>query len=351
MIECNTHEFIPGFSAPILDETTGKRHIVYRLSESDMFNYANRKASVNGETLLEVIPKMLVPDQGFIQVSLGDFDKSVLHELFESTHYRITCKTAMRNLIDSNKVVLVYSDKYKIPTSIPYVVQSSGPSARVYVNISDFVSMDSYGKIKVDQIRNYNGLMAIIFAASAIYRIVSRSITLNAEILDGMVLMYGAMLSRTINSIIHLDPITKDKVRYLSVQFALIQMFGTEQGVNIFQRFRRTYFPKLSDIIMEAIDDQFHLDSYDSLNKFVLEIVRVYPSMRNLTLNVLFDKWVMQYGAASALAIDYMGYFLYVLSMTLFESPLVSRPALEAALENSKGALSYKALQKLIETA
>ena len=332
MIECNTHEFIPGFSAPILDETTGKRHIVYRLSESDMFNYANRKASVNGETLLEVIPKMLVPDQGFIQVSLGDFDKSVLHELFESTHYRITCKTAMRNLIDSNKVVLVYSDKYKIPTSIPYVVQSSGPSARVYVNISDFVSMDSYGKIKVDQIRNYNGLMAIIFAASAIYRIVSRSITLNAEILDGMVLMYGAMLSRTINSIIHLDPITKDKIRYLSVQFALIQMFGTEQGANIFQRFR-------------------HLDSYDSLNKFVLEIVRVYPSMRNLTLNVLFDKWVMQYGAASALAIDYMGYFLYVLSMTLFESPLVSRPALEAALENSKGALSYKALQKLIETA
>lgn len=348
MIECMGHEFIPDITFS-LDEATGERRVFYRLSESDMFNYANKMSTINGEKMIDVIPRMLVPNEGFVQVSYASFDKSVRYELFEGNHYRLSCKKQMREMLERGDVVMVYSEQYKIPTSLPYVVQS-GSTARVYVNISDFVSIDQYGIFKVTQIRNYNGLMAVLFAACVSYVIANTKMILASDIGDAMVMMYSNMMMRTINSLIHMDPITQDKIRYLATEFSLIQMYGTETGTKVFQRFRTKYFPRLGNIIMDAIDDQFNLDCFDSLEKFILEIARVYPSMRNLNMQAVFDKWVRQYGAATALSIDYFGYHLYTMCMVLFESPLIVRPALEPALDKAKGTDAYKRLQALIET-
>lgn len=348
MIDCMGHEFIPGFT-PVLNETTGERRVFYRLSESDMFNYANKMSTINGEKMIDVIPKMLVSGEGFVQVQYAQLDKSVKYELFEGNHYRLSCKKQMRELLDRGNVVMVYSDTYKLPTSLPYVVQNGSPS-RVFVNISDFVTMDQYGTFNVTQVRNYNGLMAILFAACVAYVIVNTRMILAADVGDAMVMMYSNMLMRTINSLIHMDPITQDKIRYLATEFALVQMYGTETGTKTFVRFRTKYFPRLGSIIMDSIDDQFQLDNFDSLEKFIEEIKRVYPSMRSLTMATVFDKWIRQYGAATALSIDYLGYHLYTMCMVLFESPLIVRPALEPALDKAKGADAYKRLQVLIET-
>ena len=61
MIECMGHEFIPDITFS-LDEATGERRVFYRLSESDMFNYANKMSTINGEKMIDVIPRMLVPN-------------------------------------------------------------------------------------------------------------------------------------------------------------------------------------------------------------------------------------------------------------------------------------------------
>ena len=38
--------------------------------------------------------------------------------------YRLSCKKQMREMLERGDVVMVYSEQYKIPTSLPYVVQS-----------------------------------------------------------------------------------------------------------------------------------------------------------------------------------------------------------------------------------
>lgn len=350
MISEMGHEFVPGFSLPTLDEATGARHIYYRLSESDMFNYANKMSTINGQKIVDVIPRMLADDAGFVKVPYDSLDKSVKYELFEGNRYRLTCKKAMKTLLENGSVTMVYSEEYKIPTSIPFVIQAGGNKSRVFVNISDFVDIDQYGVFKVLQVRNYGGLMAVLFAACVAYVIVNTNMVLPADIADALVMMYSSMLTRTINSLIHMDPITQDKVRYLATEFALIQMYGTEVGGKAFLRYRTKFFPKLSPIIMDAIDDQFVLDNMDSLEKFIEELRRIYPSMKGLSLQLVFDKWIRQYGAATALSIDYLGYHIYTLCMVLFESPLISRPALEPTLDKSRGADAYKRLQAMIET-
>lgn len=342
--------FLPNCSFVTLDETVGERKVFYRLGESEIFTYANKNSMVNGQHLIDVIPRMCVDGQGFIQIGYDKLDKTVQYELFTGNRYKISCKKQMVDLIERGKVVLVYSEEYKIPTSIPYIVQTNGKDARIFVNISDFVVMDDYGTIKVQQIRNYNGLMAIIFAACVAYVISSSVGILSADLSDSLVLMHSGMLEKSINSIIHMDPITRDKVRYLCTEFTLIQMYGTNKGTELFQRYKQKYFPKLSNLITDSIDNTFHIDAFDKLSLFIEELATQYPSMKGLTMYMVYDKWIRLYGASTAMSVDYVGYHLYTLCMTLFESPLVVRMALEPLLDKSKGTAAYKRLQMMIES-
>lgn len=333
----------------ILSETVGERRIFYRLGESEVFDYANRNTMINGRKLIDVIPLMVLNDQGFLQVEYSQFDHNVQYELFEGPRYKLSCKKTIREMIEKGQLNLVYSDTYKLPTCIPYIIQGSGRSARVFVNISDFVILDQFGKYQVQQGRNYNAMMAVIFAAAVSLRIVQSNSQVPSDLGDGMVLVYASMLERAINSIVHMDPITKDKIRYLASEFALIQMYGTDEGQGMFfRRFKNTYFPKLSKMVTESMDAQFQVDNFDKLSLFVMELKRLYPSMKGLDEGMIYDKWIRLYGPATTMAVDYLGYHIYTICMVLFESPLISRMALEPVMEKNKGTEMYKRMQMLI---
>jgi hypothetical protein len=190
--------------------------------------------------------------------------------------------------------------------------------------------------------------MAVIFAACAAYRIITMSQSLPADLADGMVLVYANIMERVINSMVHMDPIMREKVRYLSTEFALVQMYGTEAGLKSFYRYKQSYFPKLTKMITDAIDNQFKEDNFDKLSLFVDGLVEQYPSLRGLTMYLIYEKWIRTFGSATAMSIDYIGYHLYTICMVLLESPLISRMALEPVLEKNKGADMYKRLQSII---
>lgn len=333
----------------VLGETVGERKIFYRLGESEVFNYANHNTMINGKRLVDVIPLMVLPDQGFLRVEYAQLDHTIQYELFEGPRYKLSCKKTIRSMLDTGELNLVYSESYKLPTCIPYIIQGDGHNARVFVNVSDFIQLDTYGKYQVIQSRNYNALMSVIFAAAVALRIVQGKTMVPADLADGMVLVYAAMLERTINSVVHMDPITKDKVRYLASEFALIQMYGTDAGQKMFyQRFKNAYFPKLTKMITESLDAQFHTDNFDKLSLFVMELKRLYPSMKGLDEGMIYDKWIRLYGAATTMSVDYLGYHIYTICMVLFESPLISRMALEPVMEKNKGVDMYRRMQMMI---
>ena len=334
-----------------LNESIGQRKVFYRLGESELFTYANHNFKAGGLNLVDVIPRVVMTDKGFDHIGLEKMSKELQYELFDSGRFKLNCKGAIRRLVDTGKVVPVYSDEYRLPISIPYIVQLGATAAqnKVYVNITDFVEMDQYGKYNINQPRNYNALMAAIVAGCVSYNIVTMGAGIPAQFADGMILFYSAMMERAINSLIHMDPVTKEKVRYLACEFALVQMYGTEDGLAKFQRYKTTYFPKLSKMITDSLDDQFKEDSFDKISTFLEELARQYPSMRGLKLFNVYEKWLRSYGSATAMSLDYLGYHIYTVVMVLMESPLITRTTLEPMLEKAKGAEMYKAMQNMIK--
>ena len=348
MLENMGNVFLPSCSRMLLSESIGERKIFYRLGESEFFEQANKNVTINGIKLIDVIPRMVVTDQGFTQVTMSMLDKNTKYELFESGRFKMSCKSAMFKLIDSGKVVMVYSDQFRIPTAIPYIVQTDGNDATIFVNISDFVDMNQYALFEVTQARNYNGLMAALFAACASYKIITLTSTLPADLADGMVLLYGCMMEKVINSLVHMDPVMREKVKYLATEFALIQMYGTNTGTRLFYRYKQTYFPKLSKMITDSMDNQFKVDHFDKFSLWIQELKTNYPSMKGIDVYRVYDKWVRSYGPATSLGIDYLGYQIYTICMILMESPLVTRITLEPMLEKNRGTDMYKRLQALI---
>ena len=348
----NVRDFLPSLSRVAnipMNEAVAERKIFYRLGDSEIFQYANKNTVINGQRLIDVIPRMILSDQGFLQVQLSQLDKTVIYELFEGPHYKLTCKKTLRQLIENGTINMVYSEQYKLPTAIPYIVQGSGSKAKIFVNVSDFLTLDQYGKYQIIQVRNYNGIMAALFASAVSIRLIQNGGEMSADLGDGLVLVYAAMMERAINSLVHMDPITKDKVRYLASEFALIQLYGTEDGQRRFlNRYKDKYFPKLSKMITDSLDAQFQLDGFDKVSNFVAELKRLYPSMRGLTEYLVMDKWIRLFGAATTLGIDYLGYHIYTLCMVLFESPLISRMALEPVMEKNRGTDMYRRMQTLI---
>ena len=344
------NEYIPNVSeVKTLDESVGSRGIYYRLGESEFFEYANTHSLVGGIKMIDVIPRMVLKDQGFIHINPQMLDRQTMFELFESGRFKMNCKKTIKEMLEKGNIVMVYSDKYRLPVSIPYIAQSrSRNDATVYVNVSDFMEMDQYGQFSVKVVRNYNALMAILLAGALSYRIITMNSSLPSDLADGMVLMYASMMETVINSMVHMDPLMREKIRYLSSEFCLVQMYGTDTGLKIFERLRNIYYPKLSKLMMDTIDNQFDEDAFDKFTLWVAELVKNYPSLRGLTTYAIYDKWIKRYGPATAMSIDYIGYHIYTICMILMESPLTTRTTLEPMMEKCKGSDMYKRIQAII---
>lgn len=345
----NPMGFVPAMEDTIT-ESVAPRNIFYRMTESEMFMTANRMAKINGQEVVDILPRVAVEGQGFAHVGMNDLDSTVVYELFESNRFKLSCKQQMKKLLAGGDVVLVYGDEYRIPTCIPFVIQSKGRNAAtVFVNITPFTSINKNGKIVVTQIRNYSGLMAVIFAGCVAYETIRGGGSLPADLADALVLFYAGMMTKVINGLVHADSIQKETCKYLCAEFALVQMYGTEKGTTIFQRFKNKYFPKLGNLVVNSIDDTFHIDSFDNMTLFVEELKKNYPIMKGLSVPAISERWMRSFGSATALSLDYLGFHLYTLCMLLFESPLVSRMALEPLIDQKLGSNAFKRMQIMIE--
>ena len=82
---------------------------------------------------------------------------------------------------------------------------------------------------------------------------------------------------------------------------------------------------------------------------FVEELKKNYPIMKGLSVPAISERWMRSFGSATALSLDYLGFHLYTLCMLLFESPLVSRMALEPLIDQKLGSNAFKRMQIMIE--
>lgn len=315
----------------VINEALGDRSFVGRMSESEIFQYANTATTYGEkkEKLVDVLPKMLYDDKGFIHVEYEDLDPTVIYEIFESSKFKTPNRESIVSDIKNGHIVMVYSSIYKIPTSIPFVIKNTSPLT-IYVNVSDFVEMDQYGKVKISQFRNYAGFYSAIYTAFLTRIFAQNDITPARDVIKCMTDLYGSMFSATVTRLCHADSMLKNKLKYIGAKFALIQMYGTLKGTSIFYNNISVDFEKsMGRVMCENIEASISQDSYDSISLLIAEMQRVYPSMKKLTKASFIESWMSMYGSFAALTIDYTCLMLYVLICLYRESPLVNRSMLE----------------------
>ena len=64
-----------------------------------------------------------------------------------------TCKKSIRDLIDQGRIRMVYSEEYKLPTCVPYIIQGSGTVSRDHLLAGAGLAKDGVFVGIVEQLR------------------------------------------------------------------------------------------------------------------------------------------------------------------------------------------------------
>lgn len=335
----------------ILTESVDARSIYnVRLSASEIFQKAETGNKIAGENMSMVLAKAVTSKDGFVHLSLDSFEADTYHTLFESIKTKYDSRPKIIEMIKKGDLVLCYSERYKTPTAIPFIVKSSLP-ATVYVFVSDFLIMDQYGKVKITNPRNYAAMNSILVSAAFAQAVVdARLTTLPSSINDSFALMYGKMFEKAMMGLVTLDTAMKTKVRYIGLKFALIQMYGTELGSSISARLAATYFKDLGTNIIDHIDNTISIDAYDGIKELIEGLQENYPQFKTLSFNELVEKWIRSFGSCTVMCIDYTGFLAYLFVSLVLDSPLIVRVQLEQCVNISLVNSAFQAMENLIKS-
>lgn len=329
----------------VIQEALDTRNFYSPLSTSKVFQKANEGAKINGERLSDILPKMVVADQGFTQIVPERLSKEMLYELFDSRSFKFTNKSKVKDAIFNKEIVLVYSEKYKVPASIPYIVRATNPPT-IYVNVANYTKMSDHGVLDVLP-RQESSLMALLYSAYISLHYLKPNVNPGRSELKTFAMTYGNMFGNIVgyNAGIS-DPIMLNKIKYLGTKFYLIQLMGTGEGDDYMYRIMKPYFEDRlsSKQVVEMLDEQFPLDCFDNIELLFLEILKNYPNIKNLSLAPFMEAWIKRYGISSVMAADYPGYMLYIIVSVLLGAPSVNIRSLDNVVDKDI-ANAYKNMQ------
>jgi len=316
-----------------LNESVDSRFMFGRLSESEIFDLANKATKVGGKKLSDVLPLILKDGAGFMHLGTQDFSSDLKYELFESSKFnrkKVQNRKKVLEAIEKGWIVpVITTEQYKIPTSIPFIIKDGRPVV-LYVNITDYINLDKYNKAQIGSPRDLNNLMAILYTSYLAVRMLNNQKMYSSEEIGILARTYGTMFAATIKTAAsHLDMNTRLKMEYIGSKFFCIQLLGTEKGEEVFFRTISPQYERALDTMsITSIENKIKVDDYDSLSHLVgTAIPEGYPGIK-INFGSFFDAWVSKFGPVTAMCMDYVGYMLYVMCLYYFEAPMLNRHAL-----------------------
>lgn len=316
-----------------INESIESKRYYGPLSTSKVFKLADAGAKIGGEKLSDVLPKMVVSDKGFTHIIPALISKELMYDMFDSRTFKMKNKNKVKEAIISGDIIMVYSEKYKIPASIPYIVRATD-TATIYVNVSNYARMNEQGMLEAIP-RQESSLMALLYSAFISKVYMSPNYMPNHSEIKTLGITYGNMFGQVAAFICGIsDPIMTTKFKYIGTKFFLIQTFGTDTGQDLLYRhFIDYYSDKISSKqVLNMLDEQMDINAYDNIESLFAEIMKVYPSLKNLSLTSFLETWVKRYGVSTTMAIDYTSYMLYIIISIILGASSVNIRSLDAVV-------------------
>lgn len=287
------------------------------LSDSSTFKYAE----MMGSNKITSSIKAIIGDK---QNSIYPTEANMEDVFYKMRHksFNYSGKFAVIDLFRKGIIKLVYNEKTRLTVAVPYFkykMQSGGLG--VIINISNYAKMDSDGNVRIDPLVLYTLMLS---AAFSLVEDNHTSLIANNGVID----FYAEMMVNILVKVINIDQVRKEVYKFIFSKFMYIQIGYDDSRATSAAK----VICKLDNSSIDGIDLSCPIAVFNELETLVKHLKTIFTDMNNVTLGILFDKWMRSYGEATAFAIDNISLFIMVFI---------------ALITNSNSLVNIKAIEKL----
>lgn len=237
-----------------------------------------------------------------------------------SKNFKFPFKYKVMDAFDVGEIKVIYSDKVKLPTCLPFFLTKSKSNKIVAVVVANiYGTLDEHtNSLKIDPKKLYC-MMESAYLAKICY-INSKQLSTRSMILSGGSAIYSSMFTRVLNKkyALNVDKSKMSKIIFLSSKFYLINIMGLADSDIVFN-YAIKNCPNGNIYSLKEINEQLSTEDYTSLETFIKAISRpeLGLKLKDLTVRNYLEAFINMYEASCLLSLESFYYFLYnILSVT-----------------------------------
>lgn len=259
------------------------------LSDSSIFKYAE---TIGSNKISNCLKNLINEKTGAIfptEENLEDVFYNMRHKSFN-----YSAKFAVIELYKKGIIKLVYNESVKLTVGIPffkYKMPTGGFG--VIINITNYAKKDAEDNIKIDPLILYTLML------SGAFSLVSNKYTsLIAQ--GGLLDLYAELIVNVLAKIITIDAARKEMYKFIFAKFMYVQLGYGDDVASA----NAAKLIKLDRTSIENIDLSCPAAVYTNMETLVNHIKTMTTDTNNITLGILFDRWMKSYGEFTAFALE-----------------------------------------------
>jgi len=272
-----------------------------KLTELHIFNgYPNSLRSkyireMTDESLLDV--HRVQPDM--IQVQLSTIQR----------RFKYSSKAKVLSAFDAGMIHLINDERMTVPSNIPSWLILKNRQIVGVANLSLYSKKTANTEIDIDPKKLY-GLMQNAFITLSLYNNYNK-MSNNATLIKNMAQAYSRMFIRCLDRLysLSLEKIQADKAAYLVGKFFLLYIVGKTPNAGVNNIAKSCTLNDTPANILDSLEDEFPMESYDSLETFIKDLGQTVPTLQYVTIRSLLETWTRLYGDSSLLALESLTFF------------------------------------------
>lgn len=280
---------------------------------------AKQMSSLSSTYLFKLYDETIGLQQKMIELSrgsdmLGDDDISEHLSAIER-RYSFPLKNKVIEDYKSNRVVLLYNQKdVRLPNTIPCFLLNNGKNIMCCVNMSNFGNKNRQGVLTLDTKVLYTYMQAGTILASCYQNY--NALSSRANVIKLGADIYSKLFTKVVNKMFTLNvtPAKLDVIIFLSGWFFIHRLLGrdgeTMEEMN--KKYALENCKSGSKLVVESYIEKFvPEEDFVDIDTFMKALSRNVPGLEDITTRSFVDQYIMNYGPAMMLSLEFLPTLLF----------------------------------------
>ena len=313
------------------------------LSDSFVFANFNHK-SERTRRISEIIKTGTVVTESMIEEQILQIKRTKISPLLDK----------VLDAYNAGKIVLLYTDKIKLPQAIPFSVVKIGGVNKSFVFLGNYgtlvdAGITGGGLMLNISMKDLYVLMESAYVAYSYYEYKTRLIR-NIGMMKFSASVYSGMFMRILNKeyALSMDRDLYNRAAFVIARFFLDNVWESEnKDLNVSYAMSSVLNPNRTDLGL--VNDSYDQAGITDVNSLIKFISTLSPRMEKLNMRYFMECYINMFKQGALLSMDCLPYFLYTLIVTFNGSFLVNQPIIHDIITNTKGSnIFYAELSKVI---